>query len=58
MTETEAAELLEDMGDDDDDGQETAGGRIWYPQVIPVNLENNGRGRDCLAGGIYIVRWD
>ena len=50
MTETEAAELLEDMGDDDDDGQETAGGRIWYPQVIPVNLETMAEGEIVWLG--------
>ena len=44
MSEAEVTELLEDMDDDDDDWQETAGGRIWHPQVLPVNLETMANG--------------
>lgn len=39
MTDAEAASLLDDM-DDDDDWQEASGGRVWHPQVLPVNLES------------------
>ena len=43
-------ELLEDMDDDDDDWQETAGGRIWHPQVLPVNLETMANGEIVWLG--------
>lgn len=38
MTEAEVTALLTDMSDDDD-WQETADGRIWHPQVIPVDCK-------------------
>ena len=50
MTEAEVTELLEDMDDDDDDWQETAGGRIWHPQVLPVNLETMANGEIVWLG--------
>ena len=48
MTEAEVTELLEDM--DDDDWQETAGGRTWHPQVIPINLETMADGEIIWLG--------
>ncbi len=50
MTEAEVTELLEVMDDDDDDWQETAGGRIWHPQVLPVNLETMANGEIVWLG--------
>ncbi len=50
MTETEVTELLEDMGDDDDDRLETIGGRIWRPQVIPVSLKTMADGETVWLG--------
>ena len=46
MTGAEAAALLEDMSEDDD-RQESAGGRVWHPKVVPVNCET-------VAGGAIV----
>lgn len=43
-------ELLEDMSDDDNDWQKTAGDRIWHPQVIPVNYETMADGEIVWLG--------
>ena len=58
MTEAEVTELLEGMGDDDDDWQETAGGRIWHPQVIPVNLETVADGEVVWLGEYTLFEGD
>ena len=50
MTEAEMTELFGDMGGDDDDWQETAGGSTWYPQVIPINLETMADGEIIWLG--------
>lgn len=53
MTGAEVTELLEDMSDDEDwDGDscpETAG-RIWHPQVAPVDLKTAAAGETILLG--------
>nr|WP_300819016.1 hypothetical protein [uncultured Acetatifactor sp.] len=55
MTEAEAAELLEDIGDDeenpdDEDLQETGKGRIWHPHLIPIDLETMAEGEIVWLG--------
>ena len=50
MTESEVTELLEDMSDDEDDWKETAGGKAWYPLVIPVNYETMADGEIIWLG--------
>lgn len=56
MTEAEVTELLEGMGDDD--WQETAGGRIGHPQVIPVNLETVADGEVIWLGEYTLSEGD
>jgi len=50
MTEAEVTETLEDMSDDDDDWQESVGGRVWHPQLIPVNFETMADGEIIWLG--------
>ncbi len=55
MNEAEAGELLEDIGDDeenpdDEDLQETGGGRIWHPHLIPIDLETMAEGEIVWLG--------
>ncbi len=58
MTEAEVTELLEDMSDDDEDWQETAGGRMWHPQVIPVNYETMADGEIIWLGEYTLSKGD
>ena len=58
MTEAEVTELLEDMSDDDEDWQKTAGGRIWYPQIIPVNYETMADGEIIWLGEYTLSEGD
>ncbi len=50
MSEAEVTELLEDMSDNDDDWQESVRGKVWHPQVIPVNLETMTNGEIVWLG--------
>ena len=58
MTEAEVTELLEGMSDGDDDWEETAGGRIWHPQVIPVNYETMADGEIIWLGEYTLSEGD
>ena len=65
MTEAEVEELLGDMDDDwpgdtddIDDWLETAGGRVWYPQVLPVNLETMADGEVIWLGEYTLSEGD
>ena len=58
MTEAEVTELLEDMSDGEDDWQKTAGGRIWYPQIIPVNYETMADGEIIWLGEYTLSEGD
>ncbi|MDE5950603.1 MAG: hypothetical protein K2H12_03360, partial [Acetatifactor sp.] len=65
MTEAEVEELLGDMDDDwpedtddIDDWPETAGGRVWYPQVLPVNLETMADGEVIWLGEYTLSEGD
>lgn len=58
MTEKEVEELLGDMSDDDDLEQETAGGRIWHPQVLPVNYKTMGDGEIVWLGEYTLSEGD
>ncbi len=58
MTEAEVTELLEDMSDDDDDGQESAGGRVWHPEVVPVNCETMADGETIWLGEYTLSEGD
>ncbi len=54
MTEAEVTELLEAMSDDedrdDDDRQEAEEGKIWHPEVVPVDLNAVAAGEAILLG--------
>ena len=58
MTEAEVTELLEDMSDDDDDWQESAGGKVWHPQVVPVNYETMADGEIVWLGEYTLSKGD
>ena len=58
MTEAEVTELLEDMSDDDDDWQESVGGKVWHPQVIPVNYETMADGEIIWVGEYTLSEGD
>lgn len=58
MTEAEVTELLEDISDDEDDWQKTARGRIWHPQVIPVNYETMADGEIIWLGEYTLSKGD
>lgn len=55
LTQAEVTELFGDMsgggdGWDDNDWQETAGGEIWRPQVIPIDLKTIEAGETIFLG--------
>ncbi len=58
MTEAEVTELLEDMSDDDDDWQESVGGKVWHPQVVPVNYETMADGEIVWLGEYTLSEGD
>lgn len=58
MTEAEVTELLEDMSDDDDDWQESVGGKVWHPQVVPVNYETMADGEIAWLGEYTLSEGD
>lgn len=58
MTEAEVTELLGNMSDDDDDWQENVGGRVWYPQLIPVNYETMADGEIIWLGEYTLSEGD
>ncbi len=71
MTEAEVTELLGDMSDDDDDDdydddedyedddwQESAGGRVWHPQLIPVDYETMADGEIIWLGEYTLSEGD
>ena len=58
MTEAEVTELLGDMSDEDDDWQESVGGKVWHPQVIPVNYETMADGEIVWLGEYTLSEGD
>ena len=61
MTEAEVTELLEDMSGDDDDWdgwQESVGGKVWHPQVVPVNYETMADGEIAWLGEYTLSEGD
>ena len=61
ITEAEATKLLEDMSDDDDDWdgwQESVGGKVWHPQVVPVNYETMADGEIVWLGEYTLSEGD
>lgn len=58
MTEAEATGLLEDMGDDDDDWQESVEGKVWRPKVVPVNYETMADGEIIWLGEYTLSEGD
>lgn len=58
MTEAEVTELLEDMSDDDADWQKSVGGKVWHPQVVPVNYETMADGEIAWLGEYTLSEGD
>lgn len=58
QAEREVTELLGNMSDDDDDWQENVGGRVWYPQLIPVNYETMADGEIIWLGEYTLSEGD
>ena len=58
MTESEVTELLGDLNDDDDDWQENVEGRLWHPQIVPVNYETISDGEIAWLGEYTLSEGD